>query len=210
MPDQRRGRLQLGLDHLAGAGVAQPVDGVGVVSASEDRDVGIELAEVTDGEMHAFSLGQGDDGERGVGGPGRFESGAMRGVAEEAGDPAGPQALDDVGIGLDRHVRSIERLERLGDGAAHAPEAADDHVIAEAVAGLGGERLCRAREPDAPDPAGDDTDERGVDQDRDERGGERRVVDVGGDVPGVAGDQDEDERELADLGKPHADHEGRR
>ena len=54
------------------------------------------------------------------------------------------------------------------------------------------------------DPHRDELDQRGVDQDRHQRRGERRVVDVGADMPRLPSHLDQDEGELPDLSEPDA------
>src|SRR5436309_15405532 len=52
------------------------------------------------------------------------------------------------------------------------------------------------------DPHRDEPDQRGVDQDRHQRRGQRRVVDVGAHVTRLARNLDQNEGELTDLSEP--------
>ena len=206
--DQRRRGLQLRLDRLGGALLREPVPPGKVVSARQDRDRRIERAHAPHREARPVGLGDRQDHQRGVLGLGSGQDDPLRRVAEHGGHASRAEALDDVRVGLDHDIRHAESLQRFADGAPDTAEAAQDDVA--------GERLSRAQAPHRSrrvgqarpsDPARDEPDERGVEQDRHEGRRERRVVYVGADVARLPRHLDQDEGEFADLGEPDAHEE---
>ena len=177
--------------------------------AREDRDRGIERAQAPHREAGPVGLGDRQDHQRRALGLGGGQDDPLRGVAEYRWHAPRTEALDDIRVGLDHDVRHAERLQRLTDGASDTAEAAQhDVTLAVACRVEAPRRRLGAGHARLADPARDDLDERGVDQNRHQRRGERRVVDVGADVARLSRHLDEDEGELPDLGEPDA-HEDR-
>src|SRR5439155_9749701 len=201
--------ISLGQYELVGARAQESVARGDVVEAREDGQVGAQSAKSLHGQPRAIGLGHGDHGERRAINTRVLENPAVPGIAEEAGHAARGQSLDHIGIELDHEIADAEALEGLADGASHAPEAAEDDMIAKPRP-LDGQLLPMASTAQAElaHPALHGAEERSVEQNRDERGGQRRLVHVLADVPGAARDLHEDERELADLRQARADEEG--
>ena len=113
----------------------------------------------------ARAFGHREDDEGRAIGLGRGEYDPLGGVAEDGGHLPGAEALDDVGVGLDRDVGDAERLQGLADRAPDTAEPAHDDVAVEPLS-----RWPTQRSPvlvtRRPEPPRDEPDERGVDQDR--------------------------------------------